>query len=233
MISVVIPTLNEEKYIEPTLRALKNQDYNGKYEIIVADSCSKDKTMRIAKKYADKIIKVKKRSIGAGRNAGAEVAKGDIFVFIDADTIVLPNTISELVRPFKNKKVVGTTCPVITLSADIRDFMTYWGYNQFVKTSIEVKKPQIAGMCCMYRKDVFEKIGGFDEKLKMFEDLDLSKRIAKHGKIVFVEKTLVLTSPRRMKAWGRTKGPSKYISYYLNYVLTGKSVSSRKFKPVR
>ena len=90
-ISIIIPTLNEEKYIENTLKALKNQDYNGKYEIIVADGMSKDRTVKIAQKYADKVIKVKKPGISAGRNAGAGIAKGGIFLFIDADTIVFPN----------------------------------------------------------------------------------------------------------------------------------------------
>ncbi len=64
MISVIVPTLNEEKYIEPTLKALKNQIYRRKFEVIVADSLSRDKTVEIAEKYADKVISVKKRTVG-------------------------------------------------------------------------------------------------------------------------------------------------------------------------
>ena len=124
-VSVIIPTLNEEKYIEKTLKALKNQDFEGKFEIIVADGMSKDNTVKIAEKYADKVILVKKKGIAAGRNEGARVAKGDVLIFVDADTVLLPNTISELVKAFKDKKVVGAACPIIPLSAKIENFFFY------------------------------------------------------------------------------------------------------------
>ncbi|MEM5873123.1 MAG: glycosyltransferase, partial [Candidatus Aenigmatarchaeota archaeon] len=66
-ISVIIPTYNEEKYIEDTLLSIKYQRFNYPYEIIVSDSNSKDKTIEIAKKYANKIIITKKRGISIGR----------------------------------------------------------------------------------------------------------------------------------------------------------------------
>ena len=233
IVSVIIPTLNEEKYLEPTLKAVKNQDYEGKCEVIVADGNSKDNTVKIAKKYADKVIVVKKKGVSAGRNAGAKVAKGDILIFLDADTIVLFNTLSEIVKAFKNKKVVGVACSVLPTSVKASDFAIYWLYNNFVKMSLKRKKPQVAGMCCVYSKKAFEKVGGFDEKLYVYEDLDLSARIAKLGKIAFIENTLVLTSPRRFEAWGKTKAARKYIVTYLNYLLAGKKVPPNEYKPVR
>jgi cellulose synthase/poly-beta-1,6-N-acetylglucosamine synthase-like glycosyltransferase len=233
LVSIIIPTLNEEKCIESTLKAIKNQDYKGKYEIIVADGMSKDNTIKIAKKYTDKIVLVEKKGAGAGRNAGAKIARGEILLFIDADTIILFNTLSEIVKPFKKKKVIGATCPIVPLSPKARDFVLYWLFNQFVKTSIKSKIPQIAGICCAYRKSSFEEIGGFDESLKVFEDIDLSKRISKLGEIVFVEKTFVITSMRRIEAWGRTKAARKYITFYLNYILTGKSIGVDKYRPIR
>ena len=231
-ISVIIPTLNEEKYIEFTLKSIKNQDYKGRYKIIVADSRSKDKTVKIAKKYADKVITVKKRGPAAGRNAGAKVAKGEILLFVDADTILLFNALSEFEKAFRKKNVVGATCPILPISPKAKDFFIYWIYTQFAKASIKTKTPQIAGICCAYRKSIFEKIGGFNEKLRFSEDLDFSKKVSKYGKIVFVESTLALTSPRRFEAWGRTKAAAKYIKFYLNYLLTGK-VDGKKYKPIR
>jgi glycosyltransferase involved in cell wall biosynthesis len=116
LVSIIIPTLNEEKYIESTLKALKNQDYKGKYEMIVADGLSKDNTVKIAKKYVDKVVLVKEKGIAKGRNAGAKVAKGNILLFIDADTILLFNGLTELIEPFKRKNIVGVTCPIIPIS---------------------------------------------------------------------------------------------------------------------
>ena len=231
-VSVIIPSLNEEKYIENCLKALKAQDYKGKYEIIVADGMSKDNTVKIAKKYADKVIAVKKRGIAVGRNVGAKFAKGEILLFIDADTIASFNLITEIAKAFK-KDVVGVSCPVVPLSHNVSEFILFWFYNQFVKASLIAKKPQIAGMCCAYRKDVFEKVKGFNEKLKTLEDYDLSLRISKFGKIKFIESTFVLTSPRRIRAWGKTKAAIKYLKIYIRYLLTGKDANLKEYKPIR
>jgi len=232
-VSIIIPTLNEEKYIEKTLKALKNQDFEGKFEIIVADGMSKDNTVKIAEKYADKIILVKKRGIAAGRNEGARVAKGDVLIFVDADTVLLPNTISELVKAFKEKKVVGAACPIIPLSAKIEDFFLYWGYNQYMKATLKTKRPHVPGICCAYRKDAFWEVNGFNEKMKAWEDYDLSERISKLGKIVLVESTLAITSPRRIKAWGKLGAVLKYLKLHFNYLLKGKSPCAKEYEPVR
>jgi glycosyltransferase involved in cell wall biosynthesis len=232
-VSIIVPTLNEEKYIENCLKALKSQDYKGKYEIIVADGMSKDNTVKIAKKYADKVILVKKRGAGAGRNAGAKIAKGVIFFFIDADTVASFNLITEITKVMRKGEVIGASCPVLPLSANISEFLLYWFYNQFVKASLIAKKPQIAGICCAYEREAFEKIGGFNEKMKTLEDHDLSLRISKFGEIKFVESTFVLTSPRRIRAWGKTKAAAKYLKIYIKYLLSGKTANLKEYKPIR
>ena len=232
-ISVIIPTLNEEKYIESSLKSLINQDYKGKYEIIVADGMSRDNTVRIAKKFTDKVITVTQKNVAAGRNEGAKIAKGEILLFLDADTILLFNGLTEIIKPFRVKKVVGIACPVLPVSSEAKDFAIYWSFNQFMKRSIKSKKPQVAGICCAYRKKVFEKVGGFNEHLDTLEDFDLSERISKEGKIIFVQKTLALTSNRRIKKWGRIKSIRKYLRLYFNYILRKKTFNRNEYKPIR
>lgn len=232
LISVIIPTLNEKKCIESTLKSLKNQDYKGKYEIIVADGMSKDNTVKIARKYADRVVLVKKRGVGVGRNEGAKIARGEILLFVDADTILQPDGLSELTKPFQNKKVVGVACPIVPMSSNSRDLMFYRGFNQFMRMSIKSKKAQIPGICCAYRKSAFERTGGFDERSDTFEDYGLSKRIAKIGKIVFVKDTFALTSIRRVESWGRMKSVRKYIKFYLKYIL-GKGFDRSRYGPIR
>ncbi|MEM5836309.1 MAG: glycosyltransferase [Candidatus Aenigmatarchaeota archaeon] len=231
-VSVIIPTLNEEKYIENCLKAVRAQDYKGKYEIIVADGKSKDRTVEIAKKYADKVIVVEKKGIAVGRNAGAKEAKGEIFIFIDADTVAAFNLLTELVKGFK-KGVVGVTCPVIPLSASMSEFLLYWFYDQFMRASLKTKKPQVAGMCVAYERKAFEKIGGFDESIKTCEDYDLSERISKLGKIVCTDSTFVMSSPRRIRKWGKTKAAIKYLKFYLGYLLAGKTPEIKEYPPIR
>jgi glycosyltransferase involved in cell wall biosynthesis len=232
-VSVIIPTLNEEKYIESTLKSLRNQDYKGKYEIIVADGMSKDDTVKIARKYADKVVLVKKKGIAEGRNGGAKVANSDILLFIDADTILLFNGLTELIKPFKKRNVIGVTCPILPLSPKAKYFALYWSYNLFVEKSIKSKKAQIPGICCAYRKKQFEKLGGFNEDLDTLEDLDFSKKISKLGKIVFLDTTLILTSHRRIEKWGRFNSIRKYLKLYLNYLIRGKIMSTKDYGPIR
>jgi len=232
-ISIIIPTLNEEKYIETTLKALKNQNFEGKFEIIVVDGMSKDNTAKIAKKYADKIIVVKKEGISTARNAGVKVADGNILLFVDADTIPLYNALSEVSKQFQKKNIVGAGFPIFALSPYFKDFIIYWMYNIFMKTSIKYGNPQIPGICCAYRKDVFDKIGGFDENIETWEDYDLSSRVSKHGKCVCLENTLAFTSPRRFEKWGRIRAIFMYLGFHLKYLLTGKGPSVKIYKPIR
>lgn len=233
MLSVIVPTLNEEKYIENTLKALRSQDYKSEYEIIVADSNSKDRTVEIAKKYADKTIVIKERGISKGRNAGAAAARGDIFLFVDADTMLLFNGLTEIEKVLRKKNVVGVSCPIAPLSAQARDFIFYWIVNQLSKTSSKTKKAQVPGICFACRKDAFEKVGGYDESVETAEDYDLSERLSKIGKIEFTEKTLAFTSTRRFDRLGRFKHVEKSLEMYFNYLLTGKGISVKKYKPVR
>lgn len=231
-VSVIIPTLNEEKFLENTLKSVKNQDYKGKIETIVADSYSKDKTIKIARKHANKVVQVENKSICAGRNAGLHVAGGGIIVFLDADTVLLPNSISSLVSAFKNN-VVGVTCPVFPSDMKITNLVMYSFYNLNLALSIKAGSPFVAGVCCAYRKSALEKIGGFNESTRILEDFDLSKRISKLGKIVVTTKTIALTSVRRLERWGKLKSTKNYLKMYLNYLVNGKSYTRREYPAIR
>jgi Glycosyltransferases involved in cell wall biogenesis len=86
-VSVIIPTLNEEKNITKTLKAIRAQKTDFEVEVIVADGESEDKTVLLARRYADKIVTERTHTIAAGRQAGAMVAEGEILVYTDADAI--------------------------------------------------------------------------------------------------------------------------------------------------
>ncbi len=227
-VSIVIPTLNEEKVLERTLLALEKQDYKGRFEIIVADSMSKDKTVGIARKYADKVLKVKKRSVGAGRNAGTEAARGELVFFLDADTTLLPNGLSALVGGFR-KGVVGVSCPFLPDNPTWSNTISYLIYNFNVKMSIKLNSPMVAGSCCGYRKDSIEKVGGFSETSHLFEDFDLSRRISKLGKIMIIKNHVVLSSTRRLDYLG-VWGSLTYLTNYLKF-LFGKNRFGREQYP--
>jgi len=232
LVSVIIPTLNEEKYIEKTLITVKNQLTSFPYEIIVSDGKSKDNTVEKAKKYADKIIICDRRGISVGRNTGAKYASGKYLVFLDADTLLLPDTLEKLINELRKKDVVLVSCFLFPSEYDAACIFYYWVFNQFSRGSVRLK-PQIPGIIMACKKDAFEAIGGFNEKMKILEDFDFSERISKLGKVKIVSSTFVLTSPRRFKKWGRAKGAARYLAFYLGYLLTGKDTGARLYRPVR
>ncbi len=232
-VSVVIPTLNEEKFLERTLRALKNQDYQGRMEIIVADYKSRDSTRKIARNYADKVLSVKRPGIGAGRNDGAKHARGEILLFIDADSIAMPNVVSELVKVFRRNNVVGATCFLLPESTKNEDIILLLIYNNFIRASLKTKKACMTGSCTACRKESFEEISGYDESLKTLEDFEFAERLRKLGKLVFVDKTFIVSSMRRAVRWGRLNSVRNYLTLYLNH-LTGRKIFNKiKYNPVR
>jgi len=202
MISVIVPALNEEKYIVPCLKSLTNQSYKGEYEIIVVDGGSTDKTVEIAEKFADKII-VCSRSVGAARNYGAKVSSGEILAFIDSDTIASPHWLSAIAKAMSRRGVVGVAGLTLSLGGSKMDYFLYkTASDKILKYSIALGIPMVPGFNCAYRRGPFFKVGGFDERRVLSEDTTLSLAIRKLGRIVYEEKVLAYTSVRRVKAQG-------------------------------
>jgi glycosyltransferase involved in cell wall biosynthesis len=105
-ISIIFATLNEEGYIGRTLRSLKRIMHKCGIdaEIIVVDSSDNDRTFKAARRFADKVFRFKQRGISKARNFGASKARGDILVFMDADSIPQTCIFQDLVNVFKNPK---------------------------------------------------------------------------------------------------------------------------------
>jgi len=207
MLSIIIPTLNEEKYLPLLLEQIKKQDFND-YEIIVADADSEDKTVEIAKNFG---CKTTKGGLPAkGRNEGAKIAKGDIFLFTDADNIFLPeNFLEKLLVEFK-KRNLGVASFTICPDGKRIDKIVYGFYNNFVNFT----QIPLATNSVLVKKEVFERVGGFDEEIKIAEDQWFAFQAAKYGKYGFIKTEPVLTSSRRFGREGRLK-------IYLKYFLAG------------
>lgn len=227
-VSVVIPTLNEERYIEDLLFHLRKQN---PHEIIVADSYSEDTTRKIAKKYRARIADAPKKNAAAGRNAGAKLATGDVLLFLDADNVPYCNLIDTVSRDFRNRKLVGWTCSIFAFSPSRKEQILYEMYNDMAKLLVKVKKPHAAGIVMGIRKKTFDSIGGFDEDKKVVEDHDLALRVGKMGNFVFSSDTCVFTSTRRVSEWGIGGILKEYSKMYLNFLLKGNK--KYDYPPVR
>ncbi len=200
-LSVVVPTLNESLNIARTLRYISSIDPLA--ELIVVDGGSTDGTIEIAKKYANKVIVAKTGTIGAARNVGAKAAKGEVILFVDADTLPHVEFI-EKIRTIcsRDHKVVGAGCLIMPRGVNFFESLFFYFLNFLVYLSVQVGRPSIAGSCVAYRRKAFWKVGGFDEEMAASEDQDLCNRISKRGQVVFSPRIIAYTSPRRLRELG-------------------------------
>jgi glycosyltransferase involved in cell wall biosynthesis len=231
-VSIVIPTLNEEKYIEKCLRSVRAQNYSGSFEIIVADGYSLDRTVKIAEKYANKIVFEHTHTIAAGRQAGAKAASGKVIVYTGADVVLPVDWLQRLVAPFADRRVAAAYGSLMPLDGT-------WFDNVFCRFFINPMAGILnaAGLMYVYgdnmafRKSTFDQISGFDIRLVTAEDTDIMRRIKKFGKAEYVPRARTFFSMRRVRKWGALY----YFGFhFLNFFRANFFGSAaKKYEPVR
>jgi len=221
-ISVIVPALNEEGYIENCLKSLRRQDYED-YEVIVVDGGSTDSTVEVASRYAD-IVLGPARPVGKARNIGARRARGEILLFVDADTVLPRGTLRKVHELFESdEKLAALSFLVKPYDGTILDTFAYLLTNSLFKASTLVKLPLLPGICSAYRRSAFFAAGGFDERRQLSEDISLSLRVK--GKVLYYSKHAVYTSTRRVKKTGYSNVAKTYIVYGLLLFYLNKLVS--------
>ncbi len=215
--SFIIPAYNEENFLGVCIKSIKAQTYKD-YEIIVSYSPSKDKTLQIAKKHGVKIVTIPKSFPGRAKNAGARAATGDYLVFVDADTIVpkdfLRSTIKHIRRGF-----IAVAYPLKWIDGGRMLNI----FNDVIKNPLS-KYRKLLFFCCVIKKSVFKKTGGFDEGMNANEDWDISRRLRKVGKIAFDEDATIKVSARRFRELGKFGALAVYSSWFIMGYLLGKGV---------
>jgi len=197
-ISIIVPTLNEAKFIEGTLETARRVLPDA--EIIVSDGGSTDRTVEIARKYA-RVISGKGK-VGAARNRGARESSGDVLIFLDADTQINGLFVKEALEVLKDPEVVGAGGLIMPMGANLIEELFFYFFNLLIIISFMIGKPNLAGTCVAYKRKPFFEINGFDESMVASEDFDLCKRISKKGRAVFLKGIVVRTSRRRLRKKG-------------------------------
>jgi len=221
MFSIIIATKNELNYIGRTLAILKRVLRGFKAEILVVDS-SIDGTYEVAKKLADKAYRFKEEGLSKARNYGAKKARGDILVFMDADTIVSKKLFEEALEAFKDPGVLAAVCYALPYSeANFIQKTFYLLDSTYIKLCRKfpfLLRLYNRGDFFAVRRKAFFKVGGFDENFHMMEITDFINRLMEHGKIV-VLKSPAYESARRLKKWGPIKNFLFWQPHYLSYFM--------------
>lgn len=189
-ISIVIPTFNEERIIKKCLESLYSMNYpRDKFEIIIVDDGSNDKTKDIIKQYDVELIETSGVGPSEARNIGLKKARGEFIAFTDGDCIVHKEWLNELLKGFVEDNVVGVGGKQKSPRDDsdfgknVQYFLQKMGFIcDYTKSGGGVSKAEHSPTCnVMYHRSVLEKLGGFEKGLWPGEDVELDYRIKKMG----------------------------------------------------
>ena len=197
MLSFVVPAHDEEASIAATLHAIRAAAASAQvpFELIVVDDTSSDRTAERAAAEGAQVLRIERRQIAAARNAGARAARGDTFVFVDADTLIGADVVRGLLRAIGAGAIGG--------GAAVRfDAPTPRWLDAVLPASIWVARQlRITGGCFLFcRRDAFEAVGGFDEALFAAEEIRLCRVLRARGDFVILREA-VLTSGRKLRTY--------------------------------
>ena len=248
MLSVICPIYNEEKYIDKCIESIIKQDYpKDDLEVLFVDGMSTDKTRLIVEQYAISypyihLIDNPKRIVPLAMNIGIRASKGNIIIRLDAHAIFPNNYFSQLVHYLTTLKAdnVGGVCRTLPINdsivcksiASVLSSRFGMGNSHFRIGATEIMKVDTVPFGC-FKRELFDKIGFFDEELTRNQDDEFNGRIIKNGGKIFLIPFLTIDYYARdtiKKVW------KMFYQYGLFKPLVNKKLGSpatiRQFFPV-
>lgn len=227
LISCIIPMYNSSKTILRALESIKNQTYLGKFQIIVVDDGSNDQSISLVEGFKNRnsdlwidLIKKKNGGVSSTRNLGMKYAQGEYIAFLDSDDHWLDEKIDlqlNVMISQKNIHLLGCTGDGITLK---RVLGRKVGRLIPLEPFGYVLKSQLITSTVLFKREVYERIGGFDESMKYAEDMNYWLRSMEHFKCYLLNKPLVIMEYNNdmkhsgglsSKLWAMEKGELKNI----------------------
>ncbi len=214
-ISFIVPCYNEEKYIGKTIENLVNNGYSNLKKIIVVDDCSTDDSYEVVKKYVKKypgmvkLVKTPKNTGNAAgaKNYGCKFVKTELIAFTDADSFPEKGSIEKMIGYFDDPKMGVVVGSIFVQNS--RNFLSRLQHIEYIIIKFSRKLMEFIdsifvtpGPLVVYRKKIFDEIGGFDSK-NMTEDLEITWNIICHGYKVKmnVSAKVYTVVPEKWKEW--------------------------------
>jgi glycosyltransferase involved in cell wall biosynthesis len=181
-LSIIIPAFNEARLIEQCLSSVTDSiTANAKpgftSEVIVVDNNSTDNTAELARRSGARVVFEPINQIGLARNAGAAQATGDWLLFLDADSLLSPELLSDILGMIESGRYVGC-------GSTLRmNGLPWWATMTLqVWTAVSVLCRWAAGALVVCRRDAFQEVGGFDQELYALDEIRLSKQLKRWGR---------------------------------------------------
>ncbi|PSJ16561.1 glycosyltransferase [Nitrosomonas supralitoralis] len=233
-LSIVIPAFNEELLIGDCLNSIQesinaNSEFDFTHEVIVVDNNSTDKTAELAKLAGAKVVFEAINQIGRARNTDASVATGDWLLFVDADSLLNPSMIVDILQMIESGKYVG--CGSVMYMPDLP-----WWSNVALQlwTTLSVTFHWASGALVVCRADAFRDVGGFNQELFAADEIDLSQLLKKWGrkhdlKFTILTRHPLVTSPRKVKLYTGREMAAQLLSVLLS---PRKTLQNKKKLPI-
>lgn len=195
MISFIVPAYNEELTLGLCLRSIARaaRELGLEHELVVVDDASDDRTAAVAREHGAAVVPVSLRHIAAVRNAGARAARGDVFVFVDADTVLPTNTLRAAMLALDRGAIGGGA----RVEMDEPGALSVRIGTAMILGALRAMR-WAAGCFLFVRRAAFEAVDGFDERFYASEEIHLSRALKSQGKFVIV-KPAVISSARKAR----------------------------------
>jgi glycosyltransferase involved in cell wall biosynthesis len=195
LISFIIPAHDEEQLLGATLEAVSvaARALHHPFEIVVVDDASTDRTAEVAIRHGARVVPIRLRQISGARNAGAKASRGDVLIFVDADTLVSTSVVRAALEALEKGAVGG--------GARLRwdGALPWWARILVAATDWAMRLGMFAAGCFVFcTRAAFDAAGGFDERLYAAEELVFSRALKRHGRFVVIQET-VMTSARKVR----------------------------------
>jgi len=234
MISVIIPTFNRASFLSEAIRSVLDQDYfvrNGpsSFELLVIDDGSTDNTRDVVRSFG-KTVKYHfqpNSGISATRNKGLDLAEGDYVAFLDSDDLWEKEKIGvqlSFMKAFPEAKVCYTEETWIRRGVFVNPRKKHRKYSGWIFDKV-LPLCLLSLSSAIFRREVFDKVGRFDEELPVCEDYDLGIRIAAKYPVCLLPKTLIVkrgghADQLSRKYWGMDRFRIKALEKALHLDLT-------------
>ena len=191
LVSIILPTYNGSKYLPEALESCLQQTYQH-WELIVVDDCSRDATPDIIAAYMARDPRIRSirhetnKKLPAGLNTGHAAARGSYLTWTSDDNRLLPSAIEDMTRFLEEHPSVGMVYADAVLIDEAGHFLRDWP----AQPASRLAYMNAVGACFLYRRAVYETLGGYDTEQFLAEDWEYWLRVYRQFDLVPLHKTL-------------------------------------------
>jgi glycosyltransferase involved in cell wall biosynthesis len=217
-VSVIVPTLDEERYLPILLASIAAQTHPV-HEVLVADAGSRDGTVGVARAAGAQVVPG--GHPGFGRNEGARRASGEWLLFLDADVRLPPDAVETALAEMRREGFDSASCWFVPDSGSAYLRLNHWFSSHYFRVTSRLRWPHSIGAFLLVPRGAHERIGGFDLTIKVAEDQDYVRRLARVGRYGFLRRPVVEIAARRFQSEGSLLMSMKWIGIELHRLLLG------------